>query len=186
MNAQEPRLGIDIGNVIIGGAHVAGGVKRPDTDFLTGTFTEAMDVPAVPGALETIRDLVPLFSGRAWLISKCGFRIQSRTLEWLYQHKFYTATGVRRNHVMFCRRREDKRGICAEQGITHFVDDRVDVLKNLDEVVEHRYLFGSQSEDVFLTDDGARAPEWSGMTLTPNWDIAGQLIRRTLIRSVTP
>ena len=48
--------------------------------------------------------------------------------------------GDRASHVSFCRGRADKAEVCARNGITHFVDDRLDVLGHLRGVVEHRYL----------------------------------------------
>ena len=56
-------------------------------------------------------------------------------------HAFYDRTGVARGNVRFCRRREEKGGIARELGLTHFVDDHLEVLRYLDDV-PHRYVLG--------------------------------------------
>jgi hypothetical protein len=61
----------------------------------------------------------------------------------------------------------DKRGICEELGITHMVDDRLDVHEAIRDVVPYRYLFGAQPQE---------APAW---VLTPqSWaELLGMLHR---------
>jgi hypothetical protein len=139
---REPRLGIDIGRVIISGdSHPKGG----DTAFFQGDEATLLATPEMPGAFDAIAALVPLFGGRVWLVSKCGPRVEARTLRWLDGHDFYGRTGVVPGHVRFCRDRADKRLHCVELGLTHFVDDRPDVHEAIHGVVEHQYLFGPQT-----------------------------------------
>jgi hypothetical protein len=136
---REPRLGIDIGRVIIdGSAHPAGG----DTAFFEGDETTMLATPEMAGAFDAIAQLHELFGGRVWLVSKCGARVQARTLRWLDGHDFYGRTGVSRDNVRFCRIRAEKRGHCEELGLTHFVDDRTDVHAAIHGTVEYQYLFG--------------------------------------------
>lgn len=146
--STEPRLGVDFGRVIHGGAAVAG---EEDTAFLGGEMEEAMRSPATPGMFETLPGLVTRFDGRVWVISKCGERVQRRTLQWLEEHDFYRRTGISPENVRFCRKRADKAGHCADLGITHMVDDRVDVHEALRDLVPHLYLFGPQTSP---------PPEW--------------------------
>ena len=137
----EPRLGIDIGRVIINGpAHPGGG----DTAFFTGDEATMLATPEVPGSVETIARLVPRFAGRVWLVSKCGERVQKRTERWLVAHDFFARTGVDPAHVRFCRARPDKRVHCTELGLTHFVDDHPGVHEALRGAVAYQYLFGPQ------------------------------------------
>jgi hypothetical protein len=51
--------------------------------FLDGGLEEVMRTPATAGMFEVLPRLVDRFGGRAWVISKCGERIQRRTLQWL-------------------------------------------------------------------------------------------------------
>jgi hypothetical protein len=135
------RLGIDIGRVIIdGSAHPTG----DDTAFFKGGIDNALRTPAMPGAFESIARLTEIFEGRVWLVSKCGERVEARTRQWLEHHRFFERTAIDARHLRFCRQRPEKAIHCAELEITHFVDDRPDVLLALQGVVEYRYLFGPQ------------------------------------------
>ncbi len=138
-NKTELRLGIDIGRVIIGGD-----ARRGDTSFFSGSDVDAMDTPEVPGAIETIARLSELFGRRVWLVSKCGPKVQARTRQWLRHHDFWGRSGVPQTNLRFCLERRDKAIHCRQNRLTHFIDDRTDVLGHLEGVVEHRYLFGPQ------------------------------------------
>lgn len=134
----RPRIGIDIGRVIIGG----GGA---DTSFFGRDEDEAKRLtPSIPGAFAGVAALVERFEGEAFLVSKCGARIQGRSLAWLDHHEFWTRTGLARERVRFCRERADKAIHARELALTHFVDDRRDVLRHLVGLVDHLYLFGPQ------------------------------------------
>lgn len=160
----EPRLGIDIGRVII-----STGDGRGDTSFLGSTEDSALTTPPMADALAAIRQLTERFEGRVWLVSKCGPRIQARSRRWLDRWRFFAETGVRSDHVRFCRQRPQKADHCAQLRITHFVDDRTDVLRHLHEQVPHLYLFGPQKRP---------APEWVVWTRT--WEEARRAINRSL------
>src|SRR5438105_6023370 len=77
---REPRLGIDIGRVLIAGGE--GG----DTAFFGRSEEEALETSAVVGAFDSVARLVPLFEGRVFLVSKCGSKIQRRSRAWLEHH----------------------------------------------------------------------------------------------------
>ena len=153
--ALQPRLGIDFGRVINEGSAHPGG---DDTTFLSGGFEAAMRTPAMPGAFSSIARLTTLFGGHVWIVSKCGSRIQERTLQWLEHHDFWNTTGIPTANSRFCRARPDKAIHCKELGITHFVDDRRDVLSHMRGTVGNLYLFGRQK---------FAAPDWA--TATPTW-----------------
>jgi hypothetical protein len=130
--ATREALGIDIGGVIIARAG-----REDDTSFSGENYLET---PPVPGAFEAIRQVVDeRFERRVFLISKAGPRVRAKTMRWLKHHRFFERTGVTPKHVHFCLERGDKARICQELGITHFVDDRLDVLLSLCGV--HRFLF---------------------------------------------
>ncbi|WP_405061573.1 hypothetical protein OG474_07965 [Kribbella sp. NBC_01505] len=129
------RWGIDIGRVIINGTTGPG-----DTSFFAGDTAAMLRTPAVPEAFETIARLVPRFTD-TWLVSKCGPRIQARSLAWLHHHDFFSRTGIPTDHVRFCLRRPEKALHCSDLGLTHFVDDKPDVIAAITPVVPHRYLF---------------------------------------------
>lgn len=157
-------LGVDIGGVLICRA-AAGG----DTSFFSQGYLET---PMVADSFATLARLREgRFGAAIHLVSKCGPGVEAKTRRWLAHHHFAGITGVPETHWHFCRERPDKAPICAKLGVTHFVDDRLDVLDCLT-TVGRRYLF--QPRD----DDRARAGrENAAVTLVDCWaDIARDLL----------
>lgn len=134
------RLGIDIGRVIIG--PTIDGVA--DTRFIGTTFHQALQTPPAPRAFDVIAQLTTRFGGQVWLVSKCGPNVQAKSRAWLDHVDFWGRTGVPRGQVRFCRKRRDKADHARELGLTHFIDDRVDVLTHLRGLVDHLLLFGEE------------------------------------------
>lgn len=168
---RHSRLGIDIGRVIIDGpAHPRGG----DTAFFTGDEATMLATPEVPGAVPTIARLVRRFDGQVWLISKCGHRVEARTLRWLDAHDFYRRTGLARGHVLFCRNRAEKRTHCLQLGLTHFVDDHPEVHAAIAGAVDHQYVFGQP-----ISGSPARPAPRCG-TPAPTWADVERLVEASL------
>jgi hypothetical protein len=140
-------LGIDIGRVLM--APVVGG--KADTSFLGATLEQAMETPPSPGALEGIAQLTDRF-GRAQvhLVSKAGPGVQNKTWHWLRHWDVYGKTGLAPSRVWFCLQRREKADHCRRLGVTHFVDDRLDVLRHLRGVVDHLFLFGEQDPEIHI------------------------------------
>lgn len=135
-----PRLGIDIGNVLMAGDNDAlfGGIKGYDE-------TAMLTIPAVQGAVVAIKRLTQLFgTENVWLISKAHKNTEAKTNRWLAHNDILARTGLLPEHVLFCQARPDKATVCQRLAITYFVDDRPDVLVPMDLAVPHRYLFGPQ------------------------------------------
>lgn len=149
-------LGVDVGGVLID--RVA---DNTDTSFFSDRFLET---PAVADAFDTLAHLVRArFGGRAHVVSKCGQRVQQKTVLWLAHHRFHDIVGIPPDRVHFCRQRRDKEPICARLRVTHFIDDRLDVLEHLS-TVEHRYLFQPRQKD------GQRAMTFKGaITVVQSW-----------------
>jgi hypothetical protein len=132
-DGAKGRIGFDIGRVIVGGD----GEGREDTIF----SDRYLETPPIEGAIEAIARLVTeRFGPHAHLVSKCGANVQARTRQWLDHHRFYERTGIAEGCVHFCRKRHEKGPICTRLGITHFVDDRVEVLAHIDRSVR-KYAF---------------------------------------------
>jgi hypothetical protein len=172
---RSPALGIDIGRVLMCPAHDDG---RPDTSFLSaGDEATALAVPAAPHVFDVVPALVRRFQGRAYLVSKAGARVEALTWRWLEHHRFFARTGLPAEQVRFCRRREDKRGHAVALGLSHFIDDRADVLGHLRGAVPHLFLFGVQTEPVppFAT----HVLDWRAVAASlldeqePGWDLVG-------------
>jgi|SRR6185503_11084074 len=152
---SSDRLGVDVGRVIMCPADSDG---RPDTSFLSASDEAALDVPPAPFLLETLPELVRRFDSRAFIVSKAGARIERLTRLWFEHHRFYELTGISPDNVRFCRRRDEKRIHADELGLTHFIDDRLDVLSYLRGGVPNLFLFGVQTAEV---------PDW--VTHVADW-----------------
>ncbi len=151
---EQPVLGIDIGRVIIAPGQPDG---AEDTSFFASEEA-AMATPAVPGAFEAIRRLVKRYEGRVYLVSKAGPQTQGKTVRWLKEHRFWTETGVDPQNLRFCLERPQKAEHCRDNGIDHFIDDRLDVLEHLQGLCVRLLWFAG---------DEAQAPDWC--EAAPTW-----------------
>jgi len=133
-------FGVDIGGVIIDKAN-----DRTDTSFFGKNY---LDTTATIGVFGALRRLKTECFKDVFLVSKCGPNVAEKTQNWFVYHDFYRLTGRRPDQVRFCRQRDEKAPICAELGITHFVDDRLEVLSYLGAAVATRYLFQSDPKEV--------------------------------------
>lgn len=146
-------MGVDVGGVLVDRIRADGS----DTSFFSDRFLET---PAVAGAFETLARLGrERFGQRICIVSKCGPRTEEKTRLWLAHHKLLQMLGLDAQALHFCRERRDKAPICKRLGVTHFIDDRMDVLVHLTSV-PHRFLFGPQKPGV--NSDGAiHAETWA-------------------------
>lgn len=133
-------LGVDIGGVII---------ERVNDDADTSFFSKNyLKTPAMPGVFEVLRRLVSeRFKERVYLVSKCGPNKQHKSREWLGHQDFFKKTGIYAGHVEFCLKRSDKAAICEKLGITHFIDDKLEVLGSLG-TVPNKILFKPDEPEV--------------------------------------
>lgn len=173
-------FGTDFGDVITA-AHNQGAEKIPmskDPNYLNR--------PAIPGAFESIKRLVELFGpDNAYIVSRCSKEGEQKIMSWLYYKSFWEQTGMLRTNVRFCRERREKGPICAELGITHFVDDRFECLVGMN-TVPHRYRLSSEPPDIDIPNLGSlegatlyRKAEGDGIILShPEWQwIAKNIVR---------
>lgn len=148
------RLGVDVGGVIIEPSD-----GDEDTSFFGANY---LRTPPVAGVFEALAELVPRFDA-AYVVSKCGAETELRTRHWLAHHDFHRRTGIGPERLRFCRTRPEKGPIAARLGLTHFVDDRLEVLGYLD-TVGHRYLFRPRPDEVT-----AHAAHLAGVHRVESW-----------------
>ena len=133
------RLGVDIGGVII---------QPTDDDDDTSFFGDNyLRTPPIPGAFDGLAELGKVFDDRIHIVSKCGERTRRRTVEWLLHHDFHRRTDIPPERIHFCLTRPEKAPIAAELGLTHFVDDKLEVLSYL-QTVAHRVLFRPEEREI--------------------------------------
>lgn len=154
---MQIRLGVDIGGVIVDG-HVGRGEE--------GFFhPNHLLTPQMDGAFAALRQIATSRCGhRVYLISTARPHVETKLREWLEANRCYEETGVVRSHVRFCVERSQKAAISAELELTHFIDDRLQVLGSLVSV-PHRYLFRPRPEEVqryahFASDKLTRVDAW--------------------------
>lgn len=149
-------LGIDIGGVIV--LRVNDGST---TSFFGDRFLENQPIE---GAFEGIRRLgEERFGDHVYLVSRCRDDTRRRTIEWFDHHGFWAATGLTQDRIHFCLERHEKDLVCAQLGIGYFIDDHMDVLRQL-ESVPNRFLFKPTPEDLVEFADAL------GMvTITQEW-----------------
>lgn len=127
------RLGIDIGKVII--------ASNPE-DLSESMFgRDFIQAPEVDGAMEAIRMLRNKRPWEVYLVSKCGPEMQSKIRFWLEAHDFFAITGMNRDNIRFCLDRAEKSKWAGRLHLTHFIDDRIDILRSLPNTVTTRILF---------------------------------------------
>jgi len=136
------KIGIDIGGVIIDRARN----DNSDTSLFGANYLNAH---AVDGAMQVISKInKELFPNETYIISKCGANIERKSREWLKHNGFYEQTGMSEDKVHFCRQRADKAPIAQKLGLTHFIDDKLEVLGYMYDIVPHRILFNPSLEEM--------------------------------------
>jgi 5'(3')-deoxyribonucleotidase len=157
-------LGIDFGGVII---PMVDRARRGDTQI----SDQFLSTPPHHNAVQVVGALVRTFDGNVWIVSKAGHRTEALTRQWLHQQDFFRRTRMDETRIRFCRERPEKKLICSDLGITHFIDDRVHVMQVLRGTVDHLYLFGDKEQN-----RGAR--RWT--TLVEDWTE----VRRAILRDL--
>lgn len=131
------KLGIDIGGTIIDRRNDAG-----DKDFFTKNY---LNVPEIKDAFWVIKELNKRFDNQVFLISACTEQVEINTMQWFEYHSFFAKTNITKEHIYFCRYRKIKNDICEQLNITHFIDDRIEVLQTLVYVKNLYHLSGDQT-----------------------------------------
>lgn len=154
-SVRPPVFGVDIGGVLVDRA-----AENSDTSFFG---SRPMETPAAVGSLEALVALAAIFEQRVHIVSKAGPVIARLSREWLAEQGWFDAVPVLAANLHFVRKRSDKHDVCQRLGVTHFVDDRLDVLLHLHSV-DCRYLFlgglGSNQPPVAVPDDVCAVDTW--------------------------
>ncbi len=139
---QPEVLGIDLGMVLIGERDMSVGVNDPG-------FPEAyLAREEVDGAIDAVSRLArERFGGRVCIVSKRSVATRALAIRWLIRHSFWSRTGLGIDGLHFCLTRAGKAPVCEQLGVTHFVDNRLEVLSHL-ESVTNRYLINAEDDEV--------------------------------------
>ncbi|MFH5230876.1 hypothetical protein [Antrihabitans spumae] len=164
---RPPVLGVDVGGVIVDRA-----AENSDTSFFG---LKPMDTPAVDGALDALQQLTVSFEWRVHLVSKARSTTAATSRRWLEHIDFHSRTGIDPHNVHFVQNRQDKVPVCERFGVTHFIDDRVEVLGYLRDCVPRRYLFTGG-----LGTNGRPNGTPTDLIVVGDWTELRELIERTL------
>ena len=127
LDVQNEAIGFDIGNTIVNSSTKA---KQ--------TF---------PQSFRVIKRLVDeRFGNKSYVVSKVNPEQEIRAKVWIKKKGLHEKTGIIQENIFFCRERHEKAPICKSLGITHFIDDRPEVLSHM-ESVPHRILFRGDEDD---------------------------------------
>ena len=141
MNNSKRILGVDVGGVILDFAPYI------DTD-LAFAGENYLKTPSIEDAIDSLKTLnKSMFAGNIFLVSKHGGDGPERILEWLDGQDFFKKTEIPKSNFHPCGKRNEKADIVKNLGITHFVDDRAEVLNYMIGVVPNLYLFQSLDEN---------------------------------------
>jgi len=163
---HTPRLGIDFGNVI---------VAQEDGVFLRRAVDGSLEhcAPACAGARDGVRALVQLFKAEhVFIVSKARRRVAGLTMDWLETSDFLKDTGLcgDAQHVYFVNGREEKRPVVEALGITHFIDDRMTVLRSLTSCRQRVLMCGPWVQHDDRHDRGDRsAKALPGKVIVQSW-----------------
>lgn len=135
-------LGIDLGNVIID--HLSFGTTRDYVE--NGDYTL---IPPVENVFESLRTLnEEIFNGNMFVVYNATDVADAKIQSWLEYHNFYEVTGIRKDRVHRTENGRDKSSICKRYRATHFIDDRLEVLKHLIGIVPNLYLLRPQEQEI--------------------------------------
>lgn len=134
MYLKAVRIGFDLGDTLVhGDSH---------HDGSTG------EKVFYPKAMQVVRDCIE-FCGDAFIISKVNEQQRIKALNLLETSNFHAITGMPKENVFFCARRDQKGVIATKLRINAFVDDRPEVMAHMHKDV-YRILFNPIPEDVKL------------------------------------
>src|SRR3989344_2649808 len=135
-------LGVNIGDTIINFRSI----DDTDKTLLEERYST---IPATEGVYDAIRKLnEKKFHGNIFLISKCTPWAEEKILAWLNDNDFYKRTGIMPNNVLFCHERHEKEKICRSNKITHYIDNRLEVLSYLVGTVPNLFLYQPDQKEL--------------------------------------
>lgn len=140
-------------------------IGGPIIDCRSGsTLAEYQAAPETPDAIPCLAWLVKAKRfRRVLLISQCSPELERVKRQWFTLKDVFYRTELDPDSVYYCRKSEEKAQICRMNGVTHFADDRVEILRHA-LVVPHLYAFNPDLAEF------ERHPELRGtITVVKDW-----------------
>ncbi len=154
-------LCVDMGNVIID--HLGFGTTEQFVN--EGNYCE---IPPVKDVLFFLAKLnAERFKNNVYVIYNATGVADSKIDSWLDCNDFCEITKIERNRIIRSKGGRNKTGFCIEKGISHFIDDRLEVLSYLFNVVPNLFLFRGQNREIkkfkFCLSNVKRLENWSDL-----------------------
>jgi hypothetical protein len=131
---------------------------------LWGTIRHLYTGEMIPDAFTALWQLVnKRFGERVWLVSAAREEDAEGCLRWLKKQNFYEKTGIRPDHVRFCRLPE-KPGLYEKLCVTHIIDDNEMVMRRTNGV-QNRYRFHADGSLPLLSYEN----ELTEIKIVTNW-----------------
>ncbi len=163
---KTPVLGLDFGWTLANLDNVENVLEK----FELLTPTELIAIPEYEGCLRAVSELATCFQS-VYVISACTKPMEANVRLWLDMKGYVGGNApLHSNRIHFCLERSGKAPLCEVLGITHFVDDRFDVLGHLHSV-PYRFQFGRRDENHFVPN----------VPILDNWKELGAAIKATLL-----
>jgi hypothetical protein len=136
VTTSDVRFGFDVGGVLIptaaspfAASHVRDPRPRGEQIEEDTVILDYSRTPPTDAALAVLKRIVEtLGPENVFGVSRAGPNTQRKTREWMQHWNFCQSTGFRSDNMHFCASRSDKGPICEKFGVTHYVDDRLEVL----------------------------------------------------------
>ena len=134
-------LGVDLGNVIID--HFAFGTTRKF--LISGDYCK---IKPVENSIECIKDLARISFDKVIIIYNATDFAYSKIQNWLSHWDLTEDINNSSIQIVRSSLGRDKSFDCKRLNVTHFVDDRLEVILKLRNEVKNLYLFRPQDQEV--------------------------------------
>ena len=98
----------------------------------TNEDTKEQEIYIFPNSFKILSKIVEKFDN-VYIISRVNSQQRERSLAWLNSSEFFKKTGISPNNLFYCFDRRDKAIFGKALELTHFIDDRPEVLIHLNE-----------------------------------------------------
>ena len=131
-------LGIDIGGVV---TKIPIGSNRDDS-FLG---KDPLLTPKMEDSFTVISELAKQY--RIVFITRAGGPTRRALADWFRDQQFFESTELSMGRVFYTSTRDEKIGVAMDQGVTHFIDDRLEVLMGMLGIVPNLIAFQARPSD---------------------------------------
>lgn len=123
------KIGIDIVGVIMDRLTLSDLIRKYGRNIPYRYFEK---IPEINGIIGAVYGIVNYFrSENVFIVSSADEALEKAILHWFEKKSILKRTGVSSDNLIFCRERKEKAIVCAQKQITHFIDDRREVLHHI-------------------------------------------------------